>query len=109
MATSKGKILNPRARQALNQMKYEIANSIGVDYNTSGGYLGDITARQAGKIGGEMVRNMIAAAEQSLISQTVAGAQASFSQSLRTSGTGNNLNTSSGTSNTGNNFFGSSN
>lgn len=83
------RILNPQARQALNQMKYEIASQVGVDYNTSGGYLGDITARQAGKIGGEMVRNMIAAAEQSLISQTVAGTQASFSSALNSnSGSG---------------------
>jgi hypothetical protein len=76
-------ILNPQARQALNQLKYEIASQVGVDYNTSGGYLGDIPAREAGRIGGQMVRNMIAAAEQSLISQTVAGAQASFAQALR--------------------------
>ena len=79
----------PEAKEWLNQMKYEIASQVGVDYNTSGGYLGDITARQAGKIGGEMVRNMIAAAEQSLISQTVAGTQASFSSALNSnSGSG---------------------
>jgi len=95
---SNNRILNPQARQALNQMKYEIASQVGVDYNTSGGYLGDITARQAGKIGGEMVRSMIAAAEQSLINQTVAGTQASFSSAL---------NSNSNSSSTG--FTGSSN
>lgn len=77
------RLLNPQARQALNQMKYEIASQVGIDYNAYGGYLGDIPAREAGRIGGQMVKQMIAAAEQSLISQTVAGAQASFNQALR--------------------------
>ena len=77
------RILNPQARQALDQMKYEIASQVGVDYNAYGGYLGDIPAREARRIGGQMVKHMIAAAEQSLISQTVAGTQASFAQALR--------------------------
>ncbi|MEA4882549.1 MAG: alpha/beta-type small acid-soluble spore protein [Clostridia bacterium] len=82
MPRRSNRIMNPQARQALNQMKYEIASQVGVDYNTTGGYLGDIPAREAGRIGGQMVKQMIAAAEQSLIGQTVAGAQASFSQAL---------------------------
>lgn len=86
MPRRSNRILNPQARQALNQMKYEIASQVGVDYNTYGGYLGDIPAREAGRIGGQMVKQMIAAAEQSLISQTVAGTQASFAQALRPQG-----------------------
>jgi len=82
-SSNKNRILNPQARQALDQMKYEIASQVGIDYNSYGGYLGDIPAREAGRIGGQMVKQMIAAAEQSLISQTVAGAQASFNQALR--------------------------
>ena len=77
------RILNPQARQALDQMKYEIASQVGIDYNAYGGYLGDILAREAGRIGGLLVKHMFAAAQQSLISQTVACAQASFTQALK--------------------------
>ena len=48
---------NKKAKDALNQMKQEAANTIGVSLKQ--GYNGDITARQAGSIGGEMVKRMI--------------------------------------------------
>ena len=48
---------NKRAKDALNQMKQEAANTVGVSLKQ--GYNGDITARQAGSIGGEMVKRMI--------------------------------------------------
>ena len=48
---------NKKAKEALNQMKQEAANTVGV--NLKQGYNGDITARQAGSIGGEMVKRMI--------------------------------------------------
>ena len=47
---------NKKAKEALNQMKQEAANTVGV--NLKQGYNGDITARQAGSIGGEMVKRM---------------------------------------------------
>lgn len=47
----------PEAKQALNNMKYEIANELGV--NLKQGYNGDISARDAGYIGGYMVKRMI--------------------------------------------------
>ena len=43
----------PEARQALDNMKFEIANQLGV--NLKQGYNGDITAKEAGYIGGYMV------------------------------------------------------
>ena len=46
---------NKKAKEALNQMKQEAANTVGV--NLKQGYNGDITARQAGSIGGQMVKN----------------------------------------------------
>ena len=47
----------PEAKEALNKFKMEAANEVGV--NLKQGYNGDITARQAGSIGGEMVKRMI--------------------------------------------------
>lgn len=46
-----------QAKQKMNQMKYEIANQIGV--NLKQGYNGDLTSREAGYVGGYMVKKMI--------------------------------------------------
>ena len=56
--------LVPEAKDALNRFKYEVASEVGV--NLKQGYNGDITARDAGKIGGNMVKKMIQYAEQSM-------------------------------------------
>ncbi len=50
------KTLVPGARDAMNKFKMEAANEVGV--NLSNGYNGDLTAKQAGSIGGQMVNNM---------------------------------------------------
>ena len=47
---------NKAAKQALEQFKMEAANEVGV--NLQQGYNGDLTARQAGSIGGQMVKKM---------------------------------------------------
>lgn len=54
----------PSARQALDQMKWETAEEVGA--HLTRGYNGDITAREAGRIGGNMVRKMIRFAEQNM-------------------------------------------
>ncbi len=46
----------PEAKDALNRFKMEAANEVGV--NLKQGYNGDLTAKQAGSIGGQMVNNM---------------------------------------------------
>ena len=51
------KINVPEAKEALNRFKMEAANEVGV--NLKQGYNGDITARQAGSVGGQMVKKMI--------------------------------------------------
>ena len=51
------KTLVPEAKQALNQFKMEAASEVGV--NLTQGYNGDLTSRQAGSIGGQMVKKMI--------------------------------------------------
>lgn len=50
------KTLVPEAKKALEQFKMEAANEVGVTLNQ--GYNGDLTSRQAGSIGGQMVNNM---------------------------------------------------
>ena len=54
----------PEAREALNKFKYEVASEVGV--NLKQGYNGDISARDAGKIGGQMVKKMIEEAERNM-------------------------------------------
>ena len=54
----------PEAREALNRFKMEAANEVGV--NLKQGYNGDLTARQAGSIGGQMVKKMIESYENSM-------------------------------------------
>ena len=50
----------PEAKGALDRFKYEVANEIGV--NLKQGYNGDLTSKQAGSIGGEMVKKLVAKA-----------------------------------------------
>ena len=64
------KTLVPEAKAALDQFKMEAASEVGV--NLSQGYNGDITARQAGSVGGQMVKKMIEKAEQEMASQGTA-------------------------------------
>ena len=50
------KTLVPEAKAALEQFKMEAANEVGV--NLKQGYNGDLTSRQAGSVGGQMVKNV---------------------------------------------------
>ena len=54
----------PAAKDALNKFKYEVASEVGV--NLKQGYNGDISAKDAGKIGGQMVKKMIEQAEHNM-------------------------------------------
>ncbi len=62
MASNKS--LVPQAKEALNRFKMEAANEVGV--NLKQGYNGDLTSRQAGSIGGQMVKKMIESYENSM-------------------------------------------
>lgn len=64
---SSSRINVPGARQALNNMKQEIANELGV--NLKQGYNGDLTSREAGSIGGGMVKKMIEQQERQMSGQ----------------------------------------
>lgn len=58
------KIIVPQAKEALNKFKMESANEVGV--NLKQGYNGDLTSKQAGSVGGQMVKKMIEAYENSV-------------------------------------------
>ena len=64
---SSSRINVPGARQALNNMRQEIANELGV--NLKQGYNGDLTSREAGSIGGGMVKKMIEQQERQMSGQ----------------------------------------
>lgn len=63
-ASGGSKINVPEAKGALNQMKYEIARELGVGLKD--GYNGDLTSREAGYVGGYMVKRLIQQAESQL-------------------------------------------
>ena len=64
MANTSNKKLVPEAMSALDKLKYEVASEVGV--NLKDGYNGDISAKDAGKIGGQMVKKMIEQAERNM-------------------------------------------
>ena len=58
------KKLVPEAMDSLDKFKYEVASEVGV--NLKDGYNGDLTSKDAGKIGGQMVKKMIEQAERNM-------------------------------------------
>lgn len=67
--TSGGNRINvPQAKGALDNMKYEIARELGV--NLKQGYNGDLTSREAGYVGGYMVKRLIEQAEHQMAGQS---------------------------------------
>ncbi len=61
---SSNKTAVPEAKAAMDRFKTEVASELGV--NLKEGYNGDLTSREAGSIGGEMVRRMIARQEEQM-------------------------------------------
>ena len=62
--SSQQKVNVPEARAALDNMKFEIASELGI--NLKQGYNGDLTSREAGYVGGYMVKRLIEQAERSM-------------------------------------------
>ena len=54
----------PEAREAMDKFKMEAANEVGV--NLKQGYNGDLTSKQAGSVGGQMVKKMIESYENNM-------------------------------------------
>ena len=61
---SSNRINVPEAREAMDKFKMEAANEVGVDLKQ--GYNGHLTSREAGSVGGQMVKKMIESYEQNL-------------------------------------------
>ena len=64
MAKNSNQLVNPNARDAMNRFKMEAATEVGV--NLKQGYNGDLTSKQAGSVGGQMVKKMIEAYENGM-------------------------------------------
>ena len=67
--SNSNRTLVPEAKDSLNQFKYEVATEVGV--NLKNGYNGDISAKDAGRIGGNMVKKMIREFDSCMTSQTI--------------------------------------
>ena len=65
--SNSNKKLVPEAMSALDRFKYEVANEVGV--NLKDGYNGDISSRDAGRIGGNMVKKLIQKAESQMLNK----------------------------------------
>lgn len=63
-SSSSNKTSVPEAKGAMDRFKMEVASELGVPLKE--GYNGDLTSRQAGSIGGEMVKKMIMKQEQEM-------------------------------------------
>ncbi|MCB2295718.1 alpha/beta-type small acid-soluble spore protein [Clostridium algoriphilum] len=61
---SKNRVLVPKAKAGLNKFKMEAAREVGV--NLKDGYNGDLTSRENGSVGGQMVKKMVEAYEKNL-------------------------------------------
>ena len=64
MTNSRSKMEVPEAKAAMDRFKTEVASELGV--NLKEGYNGDLTSREAGSIGGEIIRQMIRKQEESM-------------------------------------------
>ena len=64
MAKSNNRINVPEAREAMDKFKMEAAQEVGV--NLKDGYNGSLTSREAGSVGGQMVKKMIESYEKNL-------------------------------------------
>ena len=64
MAKSSNNLVNPNARDVMDRFKMEAASQVGV--NLKQGYNGDLTSKQAGSVGGQMVRKMIKSYEDGI-------------------------------------------
>ena len=62
--TNNNRKLVPEAMSALDKFKYEVASEVGVTLKD--GYNGDLSSRDAGRIGGNMVKKMIQQAENNM-------------------------------------------
>ena len=63
-SSSSNRVVVPEAKEAMDKFKMEAASEVGV--NLKQGYNGDLTSREAGSVGGQMVKKMIESYEKNL-------------------------------------------
>ena len=63
--SNSNRTLVPEAKESLDKFKYEVASEVGV--NLKNGYNGELSSRDAGRIGGNMVKKLIQKAESQMI------------------------------------------
>ncbi|OCL26156.1 spore protein [Orenia metallireducens] len=63
------RLLNPVAKQAMDKFKLEVAESLNISNDYKSGYWGDLTSRECGSVGGEMVKRMIQDYENKMANQ----------------------------------------
>ena len=64
MSSKSNRIVVPAAKEAMEKFKLEAANEVGV--NLKQGYNGELTSKQAGSVGGQMVKKMIESYENGM-------------------------------------------
>ena len=64
MSSNNNQLNIPNAREAMDKFKMQAASEVGV--NLTNGYNGDLTSREAGSVGGQMVKKMIESYEKNL-------------------------------------------
>lgn len=64
MSSNNNQLNVPQAKEAMERFKMECTNEVGV--NLKQGYNGDLTSREAGSVGGQMVKKMIESYENSM-------------------------------------------
>lgn len=67
--SGRNRILVPQAKNALQNMKMEAAQSLGVQVPADG-YYGNVTSRDAGSLGGYITKNLVRIAEQQMSGQS---------------------------------------
>jgi hypothetical protein len=63
------RLLNPVAKQAMDKFKLEVAESLNISNDYKSGYWGNLTSRECGSVGGEMVKRMIQDYENKMANQ----------------------------------------
>ncbi|WP_256759773.1 alpha/beta-type small acid-soluble spore protein [Cohnella sp. WQ 127256] len=69
MASRRNSLVVPQAAQALEQLKYEVAQELGIQLPQDG-YYGNMLTRETGSIGGQITRRLIQMGEQQLIGRS---------------------------------------
>ncbi len=67
--SNNNQLLNPQAVQAMDKFKLETAEELNISEDYKSGYWGNLTSRECGSVGGEMVKKMIADYENNLTQQ----------------------------------------